>query len=43
MNLIKAATKFGIQRLTYTSVTPFAGDSWKDRGEADEKVYISKK
>ncbi len=43
MNLIKATTKFCIRRITLTPVRAFAGDSWKDRDEAAEKVYISTK
>lgn len=43
MNLIRTTTRFAINRLVMTSVNSFSGDSWKDRDEAAEKVFINRK
>lgn len=43
MNLINTCSRFAIKRLMTTSTRAFAGDSWKDRDEAAEKVFINRK
>lgn len=43
MNLIRTTTRFALNRLIMTPVNTFAGDQWKDRDEAAEKVFISRK
>ncbi len=43
MNLIRTTTRFALNRLIMTPLNAFAGDQWKDRDEAAEKVYISRK
>jgi len=43
INLAKSVTKLTIARLSVKPCALFAGDSWKDRDEAAEKVYINSK
>ncbi len=43
MNLIKGTTRLLMRTVTVRPVAGFAGDSWKDRDEAAEKVYINRK
>lgn len=43
MNLIRSTARFAINRLVMTPAANFAGDNWKDRDEAAEKVYINRK
>jgi hypothetical protein len=43
MNIIRVATQLGLRRLTTVPVSGFANDSWKDRDEAAEKVFINRK
>jgi hypothetical protein len=43
MNLLKSTTKLAIARLTTKPAALFAGDSWKERDEAAEKVYINRR
>ena len=43
MNLIRTATRCALNRLIMTPLNTFSGDQWKDRDEAAEKVYISRK
>ena len=41
--MIKTTARFALRTLNVRPVSCFAGDSWKDRDEAAEKVYISQK
>lgn len=43
MNLINNCSRFAIKRILTRPTAAFAGDSWKDRDEAAEKVYINRK
>lgn len=43
MNLIRSTTRFALRILTARPAATFAGDNWKDRDEAAEKVYINQK
>lgn len=43
MNLIKGTTRLLVRTMTARPIAGFAGDSWKDRDEAAEKVYINRK
>lgn len=43
MNIIKATTRLAIRATTFRPVAAFGSDQWKDRDEAAEKVYITRK
>jgi hypothetical protein len=43
MNLIKGSTRLALRKLTVRPVSYFAGETWRDRDEAAEKVFISQK
>lgn len=43
MNLIKGSTRLALRNLRVTPVSYFAGDAWKDRDEAAQKVFISQR
>lgn len=43
MNLLSTTTRFALTRLIIKPSATFAGDSWKDRDEAAQKVYINRK
>lgn len=43
MILINTCSRLAIKRIIPVSTQAFAGDSWKDRDEAAEKVYINRK
>lgn len=43
MNFVRSTTKIAITRLTIKPSALFAGDNWKERDEAAEKVYINRK
>jgi hypothetical protein len=42
MNLLKT-TALALRRLTTRPLSTFAGDSWKDRDEAAEVVFLKQK
>lgn len=41
--MIRTTARFAIRSLNVRPVSCFAGDSWRDRDEAAERVYINQK